>query len=147
MATKEQPSKAAIAASVETPKPAAKLVTLQSILRKVSPKKQGMTCSGGNGCFCPITDREKSNAKAGWKQMLDPGRSVKLNQYTSQIISTALIAATSDVNGIKMDVESTSSRTDLDSHTNMVVVRSNCLVIERSGRTASVNRFTPDYES
>jgi hypothetical protein len=41
MATKEQPSKAAIAASVETPKPAAKLGTLQSILRKVSPKNKG----------------------------------------------------------------------------------------------------------
>jgi hypothetical protein len=33
-------------------------------------QEQGMTCSGGNGCFHPITDREQSNAKAGWKQML-----------------------------------------------------------------------------
>ncbi len=65
----------------------------------------------------------------------------------SQIISTALIAATSDVNGIDMDVESTSSRTELDSHANMVVVGNNCLVIEWSGRTANVNPFTPDYEA
>jgi hypothetical protein len=72
---------------------------------------------------------------------------VKLNQYTLQIISTALITATSDVNGIEMDVESTSLRTELDSHANMGVVGSNCLVIEWSGQTASVNPFTPDYES
>ncbi len=68
---------------------------------------------------------------------------MKLNQHTSQIISTALIAA----NGIDMDVESTSSRTELDSHANMVVVGNNCLVIEWSGRTANVNPFTPDYEA
>jgi hypothetical protein len=40
MASKQPSTKAAIAASVETPKPA-KLVTLQSILRKVSPKNKG----------------------------------------------------------------------------------------------------------
>ncbi len=46
-----------------------------------------------------------------------------------------------------MDVESTSSRTELDSHANMVVVGNNCLVIEWSGRTANVNPFTSDYEA
>jgi hypothetical protein len=40
MTSKQPSSKAAIDASVETPKPA-KLVTLQSILRKVSPKNKG----------------------------------------------------------------------------------------------------------
>jgi di/tricarboxylate transporter len=46
----------------------------------------------------------------------------------SQIISSALIATASDVNGIDMDVENTSSRTELDSHANMVVVGNNCSI-------------------
>jgi hypothetical protein len=40
-----------------------------------------------------------------------------------------------------------SSRTELDSHANMVVVGKHCLVVEWTGRTAIVNPFTPDYEA
>jgi hypothetical protein len=73
---------------------------------------------------------------------------VKPNQHTSQIISTALIAAASDDDVIDMDDESTSSRTELDSHANMVVVGNTCLVvIEWSGQTAIVNPFTPNYKA
>ena len=39
------------------------------------------------------------------------------------------------------------SRTELDSHANMVVVGSNCLIVEYSGRTAVVNPFTPEYDA
>jgi hypothetical protein len=72
---------------------------------------------------------------------------VKPNQHTLQIISTALIAAASDDDVINMDGESTSSRTELDSHANMVVAGSNFLLIEWSGQTAIVNPFTPDYKA
>ena len=46
-----------------------------------------------------------------------------------------------------MDEKDTNSRTELDSHANMVVVGNNCLIIEWSGRTAVVNPFTPDYDA
>jgi hypothetical protein len=39
------------------------------------------------------------------------------------------------------------SRTELDSHANMVVVGKHCFVVEWTGRTAIVNPFTPDYEA
>jgi hypothetical protein len=123
MATKEQPSKAAIAASVETPKPAAKLVTLQPILCKVSPKNKGWPALAATDASIPSLIGRKATPKPDENECWDPGRSMKLNQYTLQIISTALIAATSDVNGIEMDVENT------------------------SGQTASVNPFTANYES
>jgi hypothetical protein len=74
---------------------------------------------------------------------------VNLNEYTSHIISTALIAAASDEieNEINDDVKDSNSRTELDSHANMVVVGNNCLIVEWSGRTAVVNPFTPEYEA
>ena len=40
-----------------------------------------------------------------------------------------------------------SSRTDLDSHANMVVVGRNALIISNTGRTTEVSHFTPDYEA
>ena len=74
---------------------------------------------------------------------------VNLNEYTSHIISTALIAAASDENEneINDDVKDSNSRTKLDSHANMVVVGNNCLIVEWSGQTAVVNPFTPEYEA
>ena len=39
------------------------------------------------------------------------------------------------------------SRTDLDSHANMVALRRNCKVITDTGKTAEVSPFSPDYES
>ena len=72
---------------------------------------------------------------------------VNLNKYTSHIISTALIAAASDENENNNDAQDSNSRTELDSHANMVVVGNNCLIVEWSGRTAIVNPFTPEYEA
>ena len=74
---------------------------------------------------------------------------MNLNEYTSHIISTAMIAAASDENDNDFDTDAkdTNSRTELDSHANMVVVGNNCLIIEWSGRTAIVNPFTPEYEA
>ena len=39
------------------------------------------------------------------------------------------------------------SRTELDSHANMVVVGKNCYVIGLTGETMDVYPFTPEYES
>ncbi len=74
---------------------------------------------------------------------------MNLNEYTSHINNTALIAAASDENEneINNDAKDSNSRTELDSHANMVVVGNNCLIIEWSGRTAVVNPFTPDYDA
>ncbi|CAJ1952671.1 unnamed protein product [Cylindrotheca closterium] len=37
------------------------------------------------------------------------------------------------------------SRSELDSHANMIVVGSNCFVLSDTGRTASVNPYNPEY--
>ena len=57
---------------------------------------------------------------------------VNLNEYTSHIVSTALIAAARDANDneIDNDAKDSNSRAELDSHANMVVVRNNCLIVE-----------------
>ena len=34
----------------------------------------------------------------------------------------------------------------MDSHANMPVVGCNCLVLSKTGKTASMSAFTPDYE-
>ena len=72
---------------------------------------------------------------------------MEINEYTSHVISTAIIAAAGDDNQIEKDARDTNSRTELDSHANMVVVGTNSLIIEWSGRTAIVNPFTPDYDA
>ena len=43
--------------------------------------------------------------------------------------------------------EESMSRTDLDSHVNMVVVGRHAYILSDTGQTADVNLFTPDYES
>ena len=44
------------------------------------------------------------------------------------------------------ECEESMSRTDLDSHANMVVVGRHAYILLDMGRTAKVNLFTPDYE-
>ena len=39
------------------------------------------------------------------------------------------------------------SRTDLDSHANMVVVGKHVAIVNDTGRRAEVSPFTPDYEA
>ena len=43
--------------------------------------------------------------------------------------------------------ETTESRTELDSHANMVVVGKNCKILEDTGRKADVSAFSPDFET
>ena len=45
--------------------------------------------------------------------------------------------------GVEMDGK---SRTELDSHANMPVVRREALIVEQSGKTVEVSPFTPDYK-
>ena len=44
---------------------------------------------------------------------------------------------------VEMDGE---SRTELDSHANMPVVRKEALIVEQYGKTVEVSPFTPDYK-
>ena len=39
------------------------------------------------------------------------------------------------------------SRTDLESHVNVVVLGNNCAIIKRTGRHSGAEPFAPDYES
>ena len=49
--------------------------------------------------------------------------------------------------GLESDMLPSLSRTDLDSHANMVVVGRNVAIINDTGRRAEVSPFTPDYDS
>ena len=44
------------------------------------------------------------------------------------------------------DADDLQSRTELDSHANMVVVGRNAIVLNKSGRSARVNAFSPEHE-
>ena len=48
---------------------------------------------------------------------------------------------------LESDMLPSLSRTDLDSHANMVVVGRNVAIINDTGRRAEVSPFTPDYDS
>jgi hypothetical protein len=41
----------------------------------------------------------------------------------------------------------TNSRTELDTHANMIIAGKHCYVIAWTGRNATVNPFTPDYDA
>lgn len=68
-----------------------------------------------------------------------------MNKHTRQIISSFTVAVTNDDFDDENDGHVT--RTDLDSHANMVVVGRHCAIIEHTGKFASVSPFTPDYEA
>jgi hypothetical protein len=74
----------------------------------------------------------------------NPGNSgeVKPNRHLAVLVSTAMISA-----AIDNEDDDGCSRTDLDSHANMVVVGRHALIVSTSGKTAEVSPFTPDYEA
>jgi hypothetical protein len=90
---------------------------------------------------------EPAPSKPDGNKCWDPGGSpTQPNAHIARIINSALVAvASAEADEASMEVDC--SRTELDSHANMVVVGKQCLVIEWSGRTASVNPFTPDYDA
>ena len=57
-----------------------------------------------------------------------------------------MIAATNDDMNQEMELgQPHKSRTDLDSHANMVVVGKHCKILDRTGEKVDVSPFTPDY--
>ena len=112
-------------------------------------KGQALKCPSGEEARPPPSMYEGGTApsKPDDNKCWDPGGSTtEPNTYLARLITPFLIAtANSEDDGVTMDVEG--SRTELDSHANMVVVGRHCLVIEWSGRTAIVSPFTPDYDA
>ena len=62
-------------------------------------------------------------------------------------VSTAICSTLNedDLDNDMMDTHE--SRTELDTHANMVVIGWNYQVVSRSGQTVQVNLFTPDYKA
>ena len=63
------------------------------------------------------------------------------NAHLCSVIIQANIA---NVKGVSHNTE---SRCELDSHANMVVIGGNSAIVNKTGLTAQVSPFTPDYEA
>jgi len=72
----------------------------------------------------------------------DPGGREVPNKHLRSIISCAMA---SGVNGSDMREDGDGSRTDLDSHANMVVCGRNTRIVGTTGKTVDVSPFSPDY--
>ena len=69
------------------------------------------------------------------------------NKFTSILIASAIVSATT-ADEDRMDVDGqTMSRTELDSHANMPVVGKHCYIIQDTGRQVDVSPFSPDYDA
>ena len=77
----------------------------------------------------------KPDQSKGW----DPDRP---NTHICQLICS--LTTSNDHEDSKMAAQ---SRSELDSHANMVVVGRNAYIIQDTGRRADVSQFTPDYEA
>jgi hypothetical protein len=64
--------------------------------------------------------------------------------FVVSMISASDVALNDDL--MSLDEDEVHSRTELDSHANMVVVGRNCYVIQDTERKADVSAFSPDYE-
>ena len=65
-------------------------------------------------------------------------------------INLTAYAMIAEVDGKRPDAimtDASVSRTELDSHANMIVVGKNCYIIGLTGETMDVSPFTLDYES
>jgi hypothetical protein len=91
-------------------------------------------------------------------QTWDPGRvkdhdernklcNINVPDYIYSLLSTTMMVSAIDVSEEANDMEEEESRTELDSHANMLVVDRNAYIISDTGRIADVNPFTPDYAS
>ena len=61
------------------------------------------------------------------------------NEHTRAVIQK------SQVGNVESDAVDLMGRTDLDSHANMVVVKEHAYVLGKTGKTAQVNAFSPDF--
>lgn len=70
----------------------------------------------------------------------EPGNLTSLpNQHVCSTIINAIASAISSTTAKE-------SRTELDSHANVVVAGNNCTILQNSGRTTQVSPFTPEYD-
>ena len=90
------------------------------------------------------------------EELWDPGGDPQRTELVNITLSSPLHALLSTTNTCDRESDEMSednegeesmSRTDSDSHANMVVVGRHAYILSDTGRTADVNAFTPDYES
>ena len=72
----------------------------------------------------------------------DPGGGMIRNDRIYNMLASTLTSA--NTNDSMVDA-SEQSRTELDSHANMPVVRRNAYILAELGKTVDVSPFTPDY--
>ena len=80
-------------------------------------------------------------------ELWDPGGDPQRTKLINTTLSSPLHALLSMTNMCDDEGEESTSRTDLDSHANMVVVGRHAYILSDMGRTAKVNPFMPDYKS
>jgi hypothetical protein len=120
---------------------AEKKVTINSILRRAKNGRYDPALSIPSPSF----EERKTRIKPDGNRVWDPGKEITPNRHVSVLVATAIIAAADDDEDMSTNNER--SRTELDSHTNMVVVGRHALVLSNTGRTAEVSPFTPDYDA
>lgn len=84
-------------------------------------------------------------------KMWDPGQGQDLrpNAHTASLVLVASMEMSSNesVDPGEEQEQACSSRTELDSHANMPVVGRHCYVLQRTGRSADVSAFSPDFDT
>ena len=80
----------------------------------------------------------------------DKNRTWKLRAVPSENVYREIVSCMADVERMDIDVvgrsELPTSRTALDSHANMFIVKINVQIISDADRTVEISSFTPDYE-
>ena len=86
---------------------------------------------------------EKKRVVSAWQpdEPFDRGRKLRNNHLYHQIVASMEVDKEMDRQHIWKE-----SRTELDSHANMLVVGKGALVVKQSGKTVEVSPFTPDYQ-
>ena len=87
-------------------------------------------------------------SEPGDRTFWDRGRSTTQDASVSACIASLLTDTMGDcvMDDDNEPPSSSTSRTELDTHANMPVVGRNAFVISRTGETADVSAFTPDYK-
>ena len=121
-----------VAAVTNSPIEAKRLpITLKSILKQAK---------NGSSCWGPAM--HGTTTKIGIVSALQPDEPIDRGKEVRSTHLYHKIVASMEVD-VEMDGE---SRTELDSHANMPVVRREALIVEQSGKMVEVSPFTPDYK-
>ena len=78
--------------------------------------------------------------------MWDPGKDLNINanMNTKYAMWQCILSSTEYENGTNLKMN---SRTDLDSHVNMVVLGRTSCIVNYTGKIAQVRPFIPDHEA